>query len=768
MKPYLESIRRLSRVGLILFVLSLVASAFVSIQYCTAQYYDNVPGMTHMFSPLIAFVYAGGVVLAMDGFSFLNKRSDSDYYHSLPISRKKLFWSVTLAALTWIAATVLGSVLLTVIVYTITRTPFVQLYALVAVPFFTIAAMLVFAACAIAMSLTGTALTGLGLTVLVFGLFRFIQFSVARGIVANTQIISWLDLPWYLTPVTNIATGQIAQLLRPMLRQTLYLPVNMIYSALLAGAELLLARVLFARRPSELAEHSARNTVFQTAFACAAVVPVVMLFASGIITQRNVSIYIVISVALGIYLIYQVIALRSVKKVLLSLPWLLVPMAVGVAGYFGTIGAASSMQRYVPNTQDVAYVQFNGASRGSESITYQQYMVSKVQFTESDIKRYAVETLRDNVATIRKSGYLNYSYDVDSGYLLVSQPVTFVLNNGHRFSRVLTFINQNTLLEYCKKNSEFCDAIRSLPPQDAVCYIQGDNPFGGAYLDNKEILDAYYQELPTTDFPANDSFRFYDPNSSYNVDGEQNYGSLTVTGYVGMTRFWDFYNIRVSMPETASAWMTYQNNRSKGENLDLMQQMMEKSATLEDNMDYFYLSIMFYNVPMSDGTKQAVSFYFNRSYGDNASQINDQLQPLMNELAAIMLRSTPTTNPNDFCAYANWSGRVHKEDGTFYGADILAKLPATRANGSFVSGDSVYFVSDGSIQYFGPSGTITSYSPCYRTFSAEDQARMIEILQQWKTLQDEYDYSVYGSRPSEGPAIGGTMYFATPTPVPAG
>ena len=415
MKPYLESIRKLSRVGLILFALSVVASAVVSIQYSTALYYNNVPSITKMFSPLIAFIYVGGIVLAMEGFSFLNKRSDSDFYHSLPVSRKKLFWAITLAALTWIAATVLGSVLLTVIIFLLTKTPFVQLYALVAVPFFTIGAMMVFAACAIAMSLTGTAITGLGLTVLVFGLLRFVQFAVARGIVANTQIISWLDLPWYLTPVTNIATGQIAQLLRPMLRQTLYSPVNMLYSALVAGVELVAARMLFAKRPSELAEHGAKNTVVQTAFACAAVVPIVMLFASGIIRQRNVSIPIVIGVAAGVYVIYQIVVFRAAKKVLLSLPWLLIPLAVGFAGYYGTMGAATAMQNFVPNTQDVAYVQMEGSSRGSEAITYQQYMVSQVHFTETDIRQYAVETLRDNVATIRRSGFLNYSYDVQSG-----------------------------------------------------------------------------------------------------------------------------------------------------------------------------------------------------------------------------------------------------------------------------------------------------------------------------------------------------------------
>ena len=111
MKPYLESIRKLARVGLILFALSLVASAVVTIQYCAAPYHYNAPSITQMFSPLIVFIYLGGVVLAMDGFSFLNKRSDSDFYHSLPVSRKKLFWAISLAALTWVAATVLGSVL---------------------------------------------------------------------------------------------------------------------------------------------------------------------------------------------------------------------------------------------------------------------------------------------------------------------------------------------------------------------------------------------------------------------------------------------------------------------------------------------------------------------------------------------------------------------------------------------------------------------------------------------------------------------------------
>ena len=768
MKPYLESVRKLSRVGLILFAMSVVASIVVSIQYVTAEYHDNVPSMTKMFMPLIAFIYAGGLVFALEGFSFLLKRADSDFYHSLPVSRNKLFWAITLAALTWIGATVLGSVLCSVIVFTFAKTPFVPLYALTAVPFFTIATMLVFAACAIAINLTGTMITSLGLTVLVFGLFRFVQFTVARGIVANAQIINWLDLPWYLTPVTNIATGQIAQLMRPMLRTTLYLPLNIVYSALLAAGELVLACVLFSKRSSELAEHGAKNAGVQTAFACAAVIPVVMLFAAGVIKQRNPSIPLIVGAAIGIYLIYQTIVLRTAKKVLLSLPWLLIPLAVGVGGYFGTSGMANAMQTYVPNSQDVAYVQLGGQSRGSESISYQQYMVSRVHFTQTNIRQYALETLRDNVSMIHREGYLNYSYNAQSGYMPTSEPVTFVLKNGSKFSRVLTFPNQNMLLGYCEENADFIAAIRALPPQSAVCYLQGASPYKEGYQASKEILNTLYDELPTTGFPANDIYRFYDPNVQYDVGDEQNLSSISSAGYVGMTQFWDYYNIRVGMPKTASAWMRYQNQNSKGEFLDVMQQMMEKSAAMNEDTDYFNLTMSLYNVPMSDGSKQAVSFYFDRSPYDDTMDLKDQLQPLMNELAALLVRSKPTTDPSDLCVFATWGGRMHADDGTFIGAEILAQMPVTYGDGSFVSGGSVYYVSDGRITYSRASGSISAFNPCYRAFSAQDETRLIEILHQWQAISSEYNMARYGTQTDGAATIGKDVVDPLVSTAPVG
>ena len=168
---------------------------------------------------------------------------------------------------------------------------------------------------------------------------------------------------------------------------------------------------------------------------------------------------------------------------------------------------------------------------------------------------------------------------------------------------------------------------------------------------------------------------------------------------------------------------------------------------------------------MTDGTQQTMSFYFDRSGSEDQNEIKDQMQPLMDELSDIMLRSVPTINPHDFCVLTNWSGRVHKDDGTYYGADIIAKQMITNSDSTFVSGSSIYYVSDGSVYISGNAGTLTSYNPSYRTFTPQDQKRLVEILQQWQALQNLY-YSANSGGIDTSPTIGGLQIYATPTPTP--
>ena len=199
-----------------------------------------------------------------------------------------------------------------------------------------------------------------------------------------------------------------------------------------------------------------------------------------------------------------------------------------------------------------------------------------------------------------------------------------------------------------------------------------------------------------------------------------------------------------------------------------MQQMMEKSAAMNEDTDYFNLTMSLYNVPMSDGSKQAVSFYFDRSPYDDTMDLKDQLQPLMNELAALLVRSKPTTDPSDLCVFATWGGRMHADDGTFIGAEILAQMPVTYGDGSFVSGGSVYYVSDGRITYSRASGSISAFNPCYRAFSAQDETRLIEILHQWQAISSEYNMARYGTQTDGAATIGKDVVDPLVSTAPVG
>ena len=114
--------------------------------------YNSMPkGQLDFAGALIVYIYVGGIGLAFAGFSFLNRRADSDFYHSLPVSRRDLYLSVTAAALTWIVGTVLFCVLSVTVVHIAMGAGFVPLYPLMNFLYYTAGAALVFAAAAIAM-----------------------------------------------------------------------------------------------------------------------------------------------------------------------------------------------------------------------------------------------------------------------------------------------------------------------------------------------------------------------------------------------------------------------------------------------------------------------------------------------------------------------------------------------------------------------------------------------------------------------------------------
>ena len=771
MKPYLESIRRLSRVALMLLVLCVTASVIMAMQFCTTEYVSNIPSFREMFLPVIIYAFAGGIILAMDAFSFLNKRSDSDYYHGLPVSRKSLFWAITLGAITWLAATILLSVISVLVVYLVSHTPFVPNYTLVAVPFCLAVSLLTFAAAAIAMSLTGTWMTGIAITTLVLGLPRFVQFVVARGIIARFGMLSWLDLPWYLSPVSNVATGQIVAFTRVLLGTQLYQIGNSIYSLLIAAVELVVACLLFVRRPSEIAERGAKNAKLQTLFACLVIFPIGILFASNAVVPSVTNLVIVAAVMIALFIIYQVVSLRDTQKAVRSLPWALIPAAVALGFYLLTPLALNATKYDIPNASEVAYIQFPGASRIGGDVPYDEYRVSLVKFSDETLKKFVLSTLQENVSTTDSYGNIGYS----NGPYVTYEPVKIVLNNGRKISRELCFGNSNTLNSLREQNADYAEAVRALPPLDSICYRQGFDAYDEKYYQSQSIQEAYYADVAETGLIPSWQYNQRGENDYNNIGDNQSFGSLSLTGYVGSQRYSNYYSITLKTQNSATAWMRWQNSQSSNEYFDILKQISAQAdAPFNYSTDYLNCTFSIYNLPMSDGTKQFNTYYYNRSATDE-TVLNSSFSSLANELIDIISRSESTDNPNNLCVFMTWSGRALDDKGAYIGADVIARQYAS-SGGALASGGQLfgsagnvaYYTSSGYPIYYNMDGTIASYNPCYRVFSAQDQTRVLEILKEWSELQRQLQFS-YDDTSIGELSIDSQSYPAisvTPTPAP--
>lgn len=105
-KAYKELFRQMSIIGIIFLVLMIITNGIASIMVINRPLFGSAEEIYFDKEPFIyIFIMSvvGALIITTKGFSFLNKRSESDMYHSLPISRTKLYTSVVLAALTWIA-----------------------------------------------------------------------------------------------------------------------------------------------------------------------------------------------------------------------------------------------------------------------------------------------------------------------------------------------------------------------------------------------------------------------------------------------------------------------------------------------------------------------------------------------------------------------------------------------------------------------------------------------------------------------------------------
>ena len=668
---YAESMRRIGHLGLALMIVGAALSAILCVSNAADTMRMQRLGNPFGLMPILPFYsFLAGIGFAYMGFGFLNKRCDSDFYHSIPVRRLDMFLSVALASLTWIAATVVLCVLASMTVYLFMGVPFVPSYYLMGIPFFIVAAMLAFAAAAIACSLTGTLFSNMILTGVVLFLPRFVLFWLGRSIVANTWIVGWQDLAGLLNPCTNIATGMVVMLSRNMLKGDIVSMGNILYSLVLALVELALGALLFIRRPSELAERSAKNSGLQTLFACLLTLPVMLLFMRS---PRLKTFVILLAASLIVYLAYQFIVLRSPKKVFASLVWYACTVAVAAGLYFGMAGISNAVLNETPAAADIQSVQF---VRNEQSYygqpSYVEVQVSKLRFTNNAVKECAADALQAAVARIKTPGYSGNRAYQDGYYSNNIESVVITLHNGRKLRRSIEFTDMNALNAARSENPDYAAAIQAFPAAEELGFLSGRYSnykdisaedleklrasFVAEYTDAGRVADSYYDKRVYQSDNEDAS-----PRRMYTADQEQNLNNFNLAGHVGSKRFFNSYTIDLSVPKTAGLFMMLSNNNADADviyNADATLKVLRDKAP---EGGHFRADCSFTNVPMQDGSKQKINmnFYGNVYDGEFQAEKGYSLDiEMMEQLMEVLGRGMPTADPSGMFASFGYNSNV--------------------------------------------------------------------------------------------------------------
>ena len=178
-------------------------------------------------------------------------------------------------------------------------------------------------------------------------------------------------------------------------------------------------------------------------------------------------------IALLIFVVYQFVALRSVKQVLLSLPCYLLTaaLAFGISLCIGNL--ADGMLNTTPRADEIESVTFRGHDVYQSQPDYTSLLVNQIRFTDDGVKKAAASALSDAVDELREPDL--YGYQTYNPYQTI-EPITLRLKDGRTVDRTIEFRDVNALNKLRSNNAEYQAAMLEI-------LIKG----GGVAVDRKAV-----------------------------------------------------------------------------------------------------------------------------------------------------------------------------------------------------------------------------------------------------------------------------------------
>ena len=268
LKLYIETMRQLRLPAWIITGIICVITATTDfIIAIDGGYGERLPSIMEFAPGLWGFMYIAPLVFTIMSFGFLNSRSDSDFYHSLPNTRQSLYISRIAAVMTMTFGGILSTCIVSLLGRLIWQLPINMMSYFYIILFSTAASMVITGGVALAMSITGTKLSNAVATLLIVYFPRCILFILAAFMENVAPVLVTSSMGMLFSFRYNLAFAPIGLL--EMGEDIMTFWPGILYSIVLSVIYAALGLWAFVRRRSETADKAAPSKKLHRVYAIA-------------------------------------------------------------------------------------------------------------------------------------------------------------------------------------------------------------------------------------------------------------------------------------------------------------------------------------------------------------------------------------------------------------------------------------------------------------------------------------------------------------------
>lgn len=615
---YREGLKQLRLVGILAFVIFALEAILIPvgqvISYISQENFDITKHIAQSVTGvgahpiLIAIFILFAPIMTITLFGFMNKRNTSDFYHSLPHTRLCMFISFFCAIVSWLVIIILGTTILSIITNLIFFKFFTLLYSSLFMLALNslVASILVVAATAIAMSISGTTFTNIILSGLIIYLPRFAITLISSVVTGSLPMVTYGHLFPLLSDEYNIVTGTVFGMFNSVFGAGLDIDISaimssgssLLYTFIVAALYTVIAGFLFYRRQSESAARSAPNRFMQAVYRIAltmafCTIICVVMFGEINSSYKSTFGYVVLYIiALLIYFIYEIVTTKKWKNLLRAIPGLAIVAVLNVGLFFGMYGIYLSQLNYTPSADEIKSVSVIGETPryyGSMSfMDYVQMKNSDIEITDKDVIKLVSDSLADCVNTYKTRPRFYYQKYNGNGYQGGSSQVNQTYNSysvkistdkGEKYRTIFIPSDKTELIaKAMESNSSYKDIWMTLP--DAVnntLNIQNNGTQLGK--EASAIYDMMKEELKNASFTD-----WYKALTSQNIQT----ASVNLQTQVGT----NVYRINIPlypsiMPKSCEMYYKAQYEISKGDIEKVKAELADTAADAQINMELY-------------------------------------------------------------------------------------------------------------------------------------------------------------------------------------